>query len=95
MASGFDVFKSAMALMDEMDSNDYSEYCERSVNILNGLIQECYPYSDTYVRPTDSKRSTPEMMTETDLALLASAKFFRTHIVFLLGYLERQMRSVV
>ena len=67
MASGFDVFKSAMALMDEMDSNDYSEYCERSVNILNGLIQECYPYSDTYVRPTDNKRSTPEMMTETDI----------------------------
>jgi len=67
MASAFDVFKSAMALMDEMDSTDYSEYCERSVNILNGLIQECYPYSDTYVRPTNNKRSVPDMLTETDI----------------------------
>ena len=68
MASGFDVFKSAMALMDELDSNDYTEYTVRAVNILNGLIQECYPYSDTYIKPKRSgHRSTTEMLTVSDI----------------------------
>lgn len=68
MASGFDVFKSAMALMDEMDSNDYGEYTVRAVNILNGLIQECYPYSDTYVKPTKARsRSVAEMLQVEDI----------------------------
>ena len=67
MASAFDVFKSAMALMDELDVSDYSEYTKRSVHILNGLIQEVWPYSDTYTRPTDNKRSTADMLTVEDI----------------------------
>lgn len=68
MASGYDVFQSAMALMDEMDANDYGEYTIRSVNILNGLIQECYPYSDTYTKPTQpGKRSVADHLTVPDI----------------------------
>ena len=68
MASGFDVFKSAMALMDELDVSDYNEYIYRAVNILNALIQEVYPYSDTYIKPTQPhKRSTPEMLDVADI----------------------------
>ena len=68
MASGFDVFMKAMALMDEMDSSDYSEYTARAVHILNGLIQECYPYSDTYVRPKKTgERSVADVITATDI----------------------------
>lgn len=68
MASGYDVFTSAMALMDEMDVNDYSEYTKRAVHILNGLIQEVYPYSDTYVRPTKTgQRSVADMITADDI----------------------------
>lgn len=68
MASAFDVFKSAMALMDEMDANDYTEYTVRAVNILNGLIQECYPYSDTFIRPKyTGRRSTTEMLKVDDI----------------------------
>lgn len=70
MASGYDVFMSAMALMDEMDVNDYTEYKKRAVNILNALIQECYPYSDTYKRPTQAgKRSVIEPITGSDITL--------------------------
>lgn len=68
MASGYDVFQSAMALMDEMDANDYGEYTVRSVNILNGLIQECYPYSDTYTKPTQpGERSVADHLTVSDI----------------------------
>lgn len=66
--TGFDVFKSAMALMDEMDVNDYSEYTQRAVHILNGLIQEVYPYSDTYVKPSRAGvRSTADPITVSDI----------------------------
>lgn len=68
MASGYDVFTSAMALMDEMDINDYSEYTQRAVHILNGLIQECYPYSDTYVRPKKTgSRSVADPIVASDI----------------------------
>ena len=68
MASGYDVFTSAMALMDEMDVNDYSEYTKRAVHILNGLIQEVYPYSDTYKKPKKTgQRSTADIITVSDI----------------------------
>ena len=68
MASAYDVFLSAMALMDETDPSDYAEYTGRAVNILNGLIQECYPYSDTYSKPRKTgERSTADMITVSDI----------------------------
>ena len=68
MASGYDIFTSAMALMDEMDINDYSEYTKRAVHILNGLIQECYPYSDTFKKPKKTgKRSVTDPLNVSDI----------------------------
>lgn len=51
MASAQVVFDAAMALMDETEPSDAAEYTGRAVDILNILIQECYPYSDTYRKP--------------------------------------------
>lgn len=56
MAVAQTVFDAAMALMDEMETSDSAEYVDRSVHILNALIQECYPYSDTYSRPKKTGR---------------------------------------
>lgn len=64
MALAQTVFDAAMALMDEMEISDQAEYTARSVNILNQLIQECYPYSDTYRRPKKTgMRSTADVIT--------------------------------
>lgn len=62
MASAQSVFDTAIALMDEVDETgatdtpDTAEYKNRTVLILNILIQELYPYSDTYKKPKKSGR---------------------------------------
>lgn len=54
MTNAQKVFDFTMALMDEMsesgatDTADTKEYKNRSLNILNVLRGELYPYSDTY-----------------------------------------------
>ena len=56
------VFDLTMALMDEMsesgqaDTADTKEYKNRTLNILNVLRGELYPYSDTYKNSDDNKR---------------------------------------
>lgn len=56
------VFDLAMALMDEMsesgatDTYDTKEYKNRTLNILNVLRGELYPYSDTYQEEETGKR---------------------------------------
>ena len=52
--TGMDVFELAITLMDELDDNgkykheDTKEYQDRTRSILNILIGELYPYSDTF-----------------------------------------------
>ena len=56
------VFGLTMALMDEMsesgatDTADTTEYKNRTLNILNVLRGELYPYSDTYLGDESGKR---------------------------------------
>ena len=56
------VFDTAIALMDEVDesgatdTSDTLEYKNRTILILNILIQELYPYSDTYKTPKKAGR---------------------------------------
>lgn len=56
------VFDLTMALMDEMsesgatDTADTKEYKNRTLNILNVLRGELYPYSDTYLESDTGKR---------------------------------------
>ena len=56
------VFDLTMALMDEMsetgatDTADTTEYKNRTLNILNVLRGELYPYSDTYLDDESGKR---------------------------------------
>lgn len=56
------VFELAMALMDEIndsgqaDTTDTREYKNRTLNILNTLRGELYPYSDTYALAEPGKR---------------------------------------
>lgn len=56
------VFDLTMALMDEMsesgatDTADTKEYKNRTLNILNVLRGELYPYSDTYLDAETGKR---------------------------------------
>lgn len=48
-----DVFNAAMAIMDELNDSgeaqttDTQEYKNRTLPIMNVLISECYPYSDS------------------------------------------------
>lgn len=57
-----EVFNRAIKLMDEQSESgaamwsDTEEYQNRAIEILNALINECYPYSDTYVVDTPGKR---------------------------------------
>lgn len=57
------VFDLTMALIDELNENgsantsDTAEYKHRSLEIINILMGELYFYSDTYVPPTEGKRS--------------------------------------
>lgn len=53
MATAQEVFDIAMGLMDEVqngqtDTADTKEYKDRTLLILNALVGELYPYSDTY-----------------------------------------------
>ena len=53
MAEVSDVFNAAMAIMDELNDSgeaqttDTQEYKNRTLPIVNVLISECYPYSDS------------------------------------------------
>lgn len=58
-----DVFDAAMALMDAVnensgatDTSDNKEYKVRTVKLINVLLGELYPISDTYADPVDGKR---------------------------------------
>ena len=53
MANAQNVFDIAMGMMDEVqngltDTADTKEYKDRTLLILNALVGELYPYSDTY-----------------------------------------------
>lgn len=56
------IFDQAIKLMDEQSDtgmsvwSDTQEYQTRAIAILNALIGECYPYSDTYNIITPGKR---------------------------------------
>ena len=56
------IFDRAIFIMDEQsstgstDTTDTSDYKSRTVGIINTLIQECYPYSDTFTRPKKANR---------------------------------------
>ena len=62
------VFDAAIALMDEVDesgatdTSDTLEYKNRTILILNILIQELYPYSATYKKPKAGQRSTANVL---------------------------------
>ena len=63
MTTAQDVFEASMALMDELneasgaaDTADTKEYKNRTLPILNILIGEIYPYSDTYKSRNAGKR---------------------------------------
>lgn len=57
-----EVFTRAIKMMDEQRENgdaiwgDTAEYQVRAVEILNALINECYPYSDTFTIAEPGKR---------------------------------------
>ena len=56
------IFDQAIKLMDEQSDSgmsvwsDTNEYQYRAIAILNTLLGECYPYSDTYTIDTPGKR---------------------------------------
>lgn len=67
------VFDRAIHLMDEQNetngktrTQDTKEYEYRSLSILNVLIEELYPYSDTYEIRADGKRSSPPELESMD-----------------------------
>ena len=57
--TGIDVFQRAITIMDELSDTgkykyeDTDEYRYRTLSILNILINELYPYSDTYPKYTE------------------------------------------
>jgi hypothetical protein len=63
MTNAQDIFNLAMAVIDELnergaaDTTDTSEYKHRTLQILNVLQGELYPYSDLYEVPVKGKRS--------------------------------------
>ena len=66
MTNGDWVFDRAIHLMDEQNetngktrTQDTKEYEYRTLSILNVLVAELYPYSDTYEVRDDGKRSSP------------------------------------
>lgn len=63
MTTGNDVFDQAIHLMDEQNetngktrTQDTKEYEYRTLSILNTLLPELYPYSDTYEASENGKR---------------------------------------
>lgn len=70
MTTGNDVFDLAVHLMDEQNESngntrtqDTKEYEYRSLSILNVLLPELYPYSDTYPDSEDAKRPIAPLLT--------------------------------
>ena len=64
MTNANDIFDAAIHLMDEQNetngetrTQDTAEYRYRTLNILNTLRHEVYPYSDTYVVNEDGTRA--------------------------------------
>ena len=63
-----DVFNAAMAIMDELNDSgeaqttDTQEYKNRTLPIMNVLISECYPYSDSkdMTKPDSAWRAVTE-----------------------------------
>lgn len=68
--SAQNIFDTAIALMDEVDesgatdTSDTLEYKNRTILILNILVQELYPYSATYKKPKAGKRSTAGVLSQ-------------------------------
>ena len=68
-----DVFNAAMAIMDELNDSgeaqtaDTQEYKNRTLPIMNVLISECYPYSDS--KDTTNPDSAWRAVTEFDDSL--------------------------
>lgn len=65
MTTALEVFTSAMALMDEVDettgsadTEDTREYKNRTLPIINLLVGELFPYSDTFKQKKAGKRPT-------------------------------------
>jgi len=64
-----DVFEKAIKLMDEQAENgqvqwsDTEEYQNRTLAIVNVLLGECYPYSDTRAVAEPGKRPIPRPVT--------------------------------
>lgn len=68
--SAQNVFDTAIALMDEVsesgetDYSDTKEYKDRTILILNILVQELYPYSATYKKPKAGQRNTARVLSK-------------------------------
>lgn len=74
MTTGQDVFDAAMGLMDEVlngltDTGDTKEYKDRTLLILNVLVGELYPYSDTYNIENDGVRPIASPVTDFDTGI--------------------------
>lgn len=74
MASVQDVFDMAIHLMDAQNEStgatrttDTNEYALRTPNILNTLLDEVYPYSDTYPDLSDGTKTRPSLVSVTSL----------------------------
>ena len=70
--SGTEIFRRAVMIMDEQSDAgaaewaDTEEYQHRAVPILNVLINECFPYSDTYKAETGTRQTAPPIAALTD-----------------------------
>ena len=74
MASVQDVFDMAIHLMDAQNEStgatrttDTNEYALRTPNILNTLLDQVYPYSDTYPDLSDGTKTRPSLVSVTSL----------------------------
>lgn len=74
MATVQDVFDMAMHLMDAQNEStgatqttDTREYELRTPNILNTLLDQVYPYSDTYPSLSDGATTRPSLVSVTSL----------------------------
>ena len=72
--TGMDVFQRAITMMDELNDEgkyrheDTVEYQNRTLAILNTLLNELYPYSDTYPKYTEWEAGRrPTLMPLSDL----------------------------
>lgn len=65
------IFDKAIYLIDAQNEStgntqtgDTQEYKVRTIGILNNLLDDVYPYSDTYPTPTDGKRPALDDITD-------------------------------